>query len=60
MTDKAKEILRNHAEQLLRHVDEPDADLRTLCDQAEQSAELARAELTESTTVAAQPAEAHQ
>lgn len=58
MITTARDILRTHAEQLLKHLDDPAADVATLCDQAEQSAALARAELAASDGVATHETEA--
>jgi hypothetical protein len=58
MTTTARTILRDHAEKLLQHLDDPRADLATLCDQAEQSAALARAELVGSDSVTTHDTEA--
>lgn len=56
-TDTAREILRNNAEQLLKHLDDPEADVATLCTQAEQSAALARSELVGTDSVASDTTE---
>jgi hypothetical protein len=53
----ARQILRRHAEAILRHVDDPAADVLTLAAQTEQTAGLVRAEVAESTTVTTQRAE---